>query len=122
MSSNRSAYEARTEKELAVLVRYFPKESFKTETAKYLDLILYSREQIRKENAAMNNVDPNESLDYEWGVVSVKPQDQDFELPMTPITSMRNALGVEYGGSGSPLDQEKYRKAVEFWSKHALIK
>ena len=46
-----SGYSSRTEKELAVLSRWFPKDSVGTvPTAKYLDLILYSREQIRKEN------------------------------------------------------------------------
>ena len=46
----RSGYEARTEKELPVLNRWFPKESVgDTGEAKYLDVILYSREQIRIE-------------------------------------------------------------------------
>ena len=49
----KSAYEARTEKELAVLVRFFPRGAVPAPPARYLDIILYSREQIRKENAAM---------------------------------------------------------------------
>jgi hypothetical protein len=28
---------------------------------------------------------------------------------------MRNALGKEHGGSGVVLEQEKYKKSVEFW-------
>jgi hypothetical protein len=35
--------------------------------------------------------------DAPWGIVSVKPQDVEKELPMQPITSMRNSLGAEYG-------------------------
>jgi hypothetical protein len=35
---------------------------------------------------------------------------------------MRNALGKEYGGSGVPLDLEKYRASVDFWQRHALLK
>ena len=35
---------------------------------------------------------------------------------------MRNSLGKEEGGSGVPLDKEKYKASVEFWSKNALIK
>ena len=46
----------------------------------------------------------------------------DSEIPMNPITMMRNALGKEEGGSGVPLDREKYLKSVEFWRKHALVK
>ena len=41
---------------------------------------------------------------------------------MTPMTMMRNALGKEEGGSGVPLDKEKYKEAVAYWSVHALIK
>lgn len=53
----------------------------------------------------MGNVDPNKSIDYDWGVVSIKPQNLDHEIPMDPITMMRNALGKEEGGSGVPLDR-----------------
>ena len=41
------------------------------------------------------------------------------EIPMAPITMMRNALGVEEGGSGVPLDRDAYRRAVEFWDNNA---
>ena len=40
---------------------------------------------------------------------------------MDPITMMRNALGKEEGGSGVPLDREKYMESVKFWSEHATI-
>jgi hypothetical protein len=49
----RSGYEARKEKELPVLVRWFPMGSVPLPQARFLDIILYSREQIRKENEAM---------------------------------------------------------------------
>ena len=70
----------------------------------------------------MNQKDPNAELAYDYGIVSVKPQDVDVETPMQPITMMRNALGKEYGGSGVPLDFEKYTESVEFWKKHAILK
>lgn len=70
----------------------------------------------------MNNEDPNKDIDYEYGIISVKPQSKDYELPMDPITVMRNALGVEEGGSGVPLDKKKYLESVAFWSDHVLIK
>ena len=89
--------------------------------AKYLDIILYSYEQIQEENKARNDLDSQPNL-YEWGVVGIKPQDEDFELPMQPITMMRNALGKEEGGSGVPLDRAKYLESVEYWSNFALIK
>ena len=112
---------------LPVLTRYFPKDLVSSANdlpvAKYLDLILYSREQIRKENAAMNKGKTYSEAEDEtpWGIVSIKAQDVDFEIPMTPITSMRNALGKEEGGSGVPLDREAYMAAYEYWNTHATI-
>ena len=41
---------------------------------------------------------------------------------MDPITMMRNALGMDQGGSGVPLNREKYLKSVEFWEKHVIVK
>ena len=61
-------------------------------------------------------------LDYEYGIISIKPQDVDHETPMQPITAMRNALGKAEGGSGVPIDPIKYRESVEFWKKHAILK
>jgi len=116
----KSAYVARTEKELPVLARWFPKGAVADAVpeAKFLDIILYSREQIRKENAAMGE---DSGSDAPWGIVAVKPQGVDSEIPMEPITMMRNALGEEHGGSGVALDPEEYRKSTDFWDKHARV-
>jgi len=107
---------------LPVLVRYFPRDKIELKVADYLDVILYHRTQIEKEDKAMGEEDCHAHLNYEWGVVSVKPSDVDHELPMDPITMMRNALGVEEGGSGVSLDRKKYLESVNFWSKYAKIK
>jgi len=116
-----TSYEARTEQELPVLSRWFPKEALgDVPVAKYLDVILYSFDQVQKENESMGRQDPNSN--YDWGVVSIKPQDVDFELPMQPITVMRNALGKEEGGSGIPLNREAYLRSVEYWKDKAIIR
>ena len=60
-------------------------------------------------------------LDYDWGIISVKFQDTVGEIPMDPITAMRNALGAEEGGSGVPLDKETYLKSVAFWKDHVVL-
>ena len=103
-------------------IRFFPKELVPPPPAAYLDIILYSREQIRKENAAQGNADHPEHAHAPWGIISVKAQDVDHELPMQPITMLRNALGREYGGSGVPLEQDKYKESVAFWSTNAIIR
>lgn len=120
----RSKYEARNEKELPVLTRHFPKELVVTEknplpVAKFLDLILYSREQVNKENEAMGKEPSDEASP--WAIVSIKAQDVNYEIPMTPITAMRNALGKDEGGSGVPLDRASYLEAFQFWDKHATV-
>jgi hypothetical protein len=44
------------------------------------------------------------------------------EEVMKPITMMRNALGIEEGGSGVPIDREAYKKSVDFWSNNATVR
>ncbi len=100
-------------------MRWFPSHSVTPAVAKYLDIILYSREQIRLESRATGKEDLS---DAPWGIISVKAQDVDHELPMNPITAMRNAVGKEEGGSGVPLNREDYMKSVEYWRNHALVK
>jgi hypothetical protein len=74
-----SGYKARTEKELAVLCRWFPKGKVPIPEATVLDLILYSKEQITKECQAMGNPIPTE--DYDWGLISVKGQTEGTKNP-----------------------------------------
>lgn len=104
----RSAYEARTPAELAVLVRWF--EGIEPPLANYLLPILYDREQLAKEGTV---------IDADWGIVGCLYTMTPDEIPMVPITMLRNALGVEEGGSGVPIDRAAYARAVEFWSCHA---
>jgi hypothetical protein len=104
----RSDYEARSSEELPVLVRWF--EGVEPPVANYLIVILYSREQLAKEGTPIS---------AEWGVVGCLYTAEPEETPMAPITLLRNALGVEEGGSGVPLDREAYRRSVAFWRNHA---
>eukprot|EP00238_Polyblepharides_amylifera_P010950 CAMPEP_0196590790 /NCGR_PEP_ID=MMETSP1081-20130531/67569_1 /TAXON_ID=36882 /ORGANISM="Pyramimonas amylifera, Strain CCMP720" /LENGTH=213 /DNA_ID=CAMNT_0041913989 /DNA_START=309 /DNA_END=950 /DNA_ORIENTATION=+ len=119
----RSGYSARTPAELPVLTRWFPMSSVgEPPESSMLDVILYSREQLEKERSAMSSKQERAPLPQApWGIISVKAQDQPFELPMQPITVMRNSLGREEGGSGVPLDREKYMASVDYWKEHAPI-
>eukprot|EP00854_Cymbomonas_tetramitiformis_P009573 gene9573-11339_t len=88
----KSGYQSRTPAELPVLTRYFPADKVVAAEAKMLDIILYSREQLLKERAAMEaKQERPEMPEVEWGIISIKGQDADHELPMQPITMMRNA-------------------------------
>lgn len=104
----RTAYEARNASELPVLVRWF--EGVEPPVADYLIAILYDRAQLQKEGTA---------IDADWGVVGCMYTSEPAEIPMAPITMMRNALGVGEGGSGVPLDRQAYLRSVDYWSRHA---
>ena len=104
----RSAYEARTPAELPVLVRWF--EGLEPPVADYLVPILYDRAQLAKEGTP---------IDSDWGIVGCLYTMAPEEIPMVPITMLRNALGVEEGGSGVPIDREAYARSVAFWSANA---
>ena len=104
----RSAYEARSRAELPVLVRWF--EGVEPPVAKYLVPILYSAAQLEKEGAP---------IEGDWGIVGCLYTAEPEEIPMAPITMMRNALGVNEGGSGVPIDRDAYRRSVEFWERNA---
>ncbi len=104
----RSAYEARNREELAVLVRWF--EGIEPPVAEYLVPILYSAEQLAREGSP---------IEGDWGIVGCLYTMEPAEIPMVPITMMRNTLGVEEGGSGVPMDREAYRRSVAFWERHA---
>jgi hypothetical protein len=104
----RSKYEARSSNELAVLVRWF--EGVEVPVAEYLIPILYSRDQLAKEGSPING---------DWGIVGCLYTSEPEEIPMAPITMMRNALGVEEGGSGVALCRDAYARSVEFWERNA---
>jgi hypothetical protein len=104
----RSGYEARTRDELPVLVRWF--EGVEPPVADYLVAILYDAAQLAREGAP---------IDGDWGVVGCLYTAAPEEIPMAPITLLRNALGVAEGGSGVPLDRDAYARSVAFWEHHA---
>ena len=104
----RSGYEARNPAELPVLTRWF--EGVESPVANYLIPILYSAEQLRSEG---------ETIRADWGVVGCLYTLEPREIPMAPITMMRNALGIAQGGSGVALDQAAYLRSVAFWEQNA---
>lgn len=78
--------------------------------ANWLVAILYNREQLAEEGSP---------IDADWGVVGCLYTAEPEEIPMAPITMMRNALGVEEGGSSVAIDRDAYRRSVAFWESNA---
>ena len=112
----RSGYEARREGELAVLGRWF--EDIDAPVAQWLDVILYSHDQLLREAEDF----PEDVEDCDWGIVSILGTLVPEEPPMPPITQLRNALGPAEGGSGVAIDPVAYAKAVAFWQDHASVR
>jgi len=117
----RSGYSARRKEELPIFSRFFDLP-IPAPKAKYLMLVLYSKEQIDKENKENPDEIFFEEFDADYGVVAILGQFFSTEEPMKPETMIRNALGISEGGSGVPLDREKYLKSVEFWSHNCTVK
>ena len=115
----RSGYSSRREGELPVLSRWF-EFPIEMPAAKYLQIILYSKDQLIKESQSRGE---NIDLDLtDWNIIAILGQNSGIIEPMSPITMMRNALGMEEGGNGHKLDKKEYQECVEFWSKMAIIK
>ena len=114
----RSGYLARREGERAVLERWF--EGLEAPRAEWLDVILYSHDQLLAE--ARDYPDEQPVPDCDWGIVSIIGVLEPSEPPMPPITQMRNALGRGEGGSGVPLDPKGYDRAADFWDRHAAVR
>ena len=121
----RTGYTRRRPEELAVLARWFLEADVgPLPRAAFLDVILYSREQVEAEKQAMPGKGGGEASPpptAPWAIISVKAQAEGHETPMLPITAMRNALGREEGGSGVPLDREAYEAATAYWADKAPV-
>lgn len=112
----KSAYKSRNDEELPVLVRWFENLPEVPE-AEYLCLVLYTRGQLVREGTCLRMAG-----EVDYGVVAILGQSHSEEEPMTPMTAMRNALGVKEGGSGVMLDRAAYMRSVEFWDANAAVK
>ena len=121
----RSGFSSRTPNELAVMERWF-ELPIPAPRAEYLMVVLYSKEQVNKErNVEIEKNGPGgwaPDFEGDWGVVAILGQMYAGEEPMKPITMMRNALGIEEGGSGVTIDKQRYAKSVAFWSENATVK
>ena len=109
-----SGYETRREGELPYLTRWFPREHVTVPEAVWLDLVCYSRAQLAEEGIDIGSAD--------WGIVSINSEPLPQESPPAPATLVRNALGVDFGGNGTPIDGDQFQKSVDFWSRFAIVR
>ncbi|MBI5701682.1 DUF3228 family protein [Candidatus Saganbacteria bacterium] len=114
----KTGYVARKTEELPVLTRWFDSADVVPPKAPYLDIILYTSEELKTEGEAIDPADSN------WGIISINGITGCKEEPMLPITILRNGLGIDFGGVANPvpIDLKAYARAVAFWSRMALVK
>jgi len=144
----RSGYSARREEELPTFSRWLELPTG-IPKAEWLCIVCYDQVQMTKESMPKetkmydeyvdkrkNETLPSETF-FSWlksnsisyttykdlyGVVAILGQSHPGEEPMKPETMLRNALGVEEGGSGHKLNKEDYLKSVDFWDKNATVR
>jgi|APSaa5957512535_1039671.scaffolds.fasta_scaffold02123_22 hypothetical protein len=107
-----SEYKARRESELPVLTRWFPAGSVEVKEAEWLHLVLYSAPHCAKEGI---------EIDADWGIVSINAGPTAEVTPLGPASQMRNAMGIEQGGNGKPLDPVEYARGVAYWNDWATV-
>jgi len=81
--------------------------------ASYIDVALYSREQLSKEGI---------SIDADWGVVNIAMHMSAEESPMAPSTVTRNALGRELGGNGAAFCLVTNETGADYYRRFILVK
>ena len=81
---------------------------------KNVDLILYRKDVLKETN--------EDETGKEWELISFHaiPNGLD-ELPMGPVTMMRNQLQLP-GGTKGTYSSEQWAKSVKFWQKHCFLK
>ena len=125
----RSGYSSRTPEELPILSRWAElPPGFSQPAAKYVVCVLYTREQLLAEHDKKILPEGEERQpfylpeDVKYGIVAIMGTITPEADPMIPVTMMRNSLGMEEGGNGAKLNKDAYKKSVQFWETHIMIK
>lgn len=125
----RTSYSSRTPDELPVMSRWAElPPGFSQPKANYIVCVLYSREQLLAEYDKKVSPEGTEKPEFylpesvKYGIVAIMGTMLPEPDPLIPVTIMRNALGLEYGGNGMSINKEVYMKSVQFWDTHVMIK
>ena len=76
-----------------------------------VDLILY-RKDVLKETQENSN-------DADWELIAFMAKPKELDMPMGPVTMMRNQLQKE-GGTKGEYSSENWAKSVDFWQRYAI--
>jgi hypothetical protein len=85
----------------------------KKEPAKYVFVVLYSREVLDENDEGSDST-------AAWEIVSINGRQTEEEEPMHPLTMARNFLELP-GGTKGEYTPEQFAKAIVFWAEHVLV-
>ena len=78
-----------------------------------VEFILYRHDVLAENN--------EHSTDANWELISIHALPEGvYELPMGPVTMMRNQLEL-IGGTKANYSSEEWAKSVKFWQKYAAV-
>ena len=79
-----------------------------------VDLILYRQDVLAETNETTTNAD--------WELISIQAVPEGFDqLPMGPVTMMRNQLELS-GGTSANYHSDQWAESVNFWQQYAFLK
>lgn len=81
--------------------------------AKSVVIVTYSKEVLNEGN--------ERSTDADFEIVSINASPNELEVPMDPVTMMRNYL-VRPGGTKGDFSAQEFAESILFWSQHALVR
>ncbi len=104
-----SAFKPRREGEEAYIHTYAVGQKM---PAKKVEIVVYSKEVLAEGN--------ERSTDADFEIVSINASPfADRDVPMDPVTMMRNFL-VRPGGTAGEFSAHQFAESILFWSQHAL--
>ncbi|MHA2380482.1 MAG: DUF3228 family protein [Candidatus Thorarchaeota archaeon] len=107
-----TTYEPRKEGEYPVLGRHLPQGWDPLIEARFIHVICYTQEQLKREGI---------EIESDYGVCALNAEMGLEESPMAPETLIRN-LSIEHGGNGEwEYNAEEMARSQWFWSKHVKI-
>ena len=93
-------------------IRLRASDGDQTPTGK-VELILYRNDVLAENN--------EQSTDKDWEVISIHALPERVDnLPMGPVTMMRNQLELP-GGTKAQYSSEEWAEAVRFWQQYAAL-
>ena len=93
-----------------IQIRALNGEPLKTSS---VELILYRNDVLAENN--------EQTTDLEWELISFHAIPKGVQnMPMGPVTMMRNQLEL-IGGTKASYKSEEWAKSVEFWQKYAVL-